>query len=59
MVWSDVIIMCVRVCKREREREERERRERGERLIDRLNFYYTRIEVKAQMPVEQSVLDTN
>ncbi len=59
VVWSDVIIMCVRVCKREREREERERRERGERLIDRLNFYYTRIEVKAQMPVEQPVLDTN
>ena len=28
-------------------------------LTDWLNFYYTRIEVKAQMPVEQPVLDTN
>ena len=39
------------------------KRERGEgereRLTDWLNFYYTRIEVKAQMPVEQPVLDTN
>ena len=36
----------------------RDRRER-ERLTDWLNFYYTRIEVKAQMSVEQPVLDTN
>ena len=28
-------------------------------MTDWLNFYYTRIEVKAQMPVEQPVLDTN
>ena len=38
---------------------ERERERERERLTDWLNFYYTRIEVGAQMPVRQPVLDVN